>query len=166
MIVTQQQQHSNMSNTNNNNNYINVNASNNSPILQNSLIINSNHQHVHQSNMNYNIISGGIQILNNDTQNTATFYQQRLQYNQQRVIIGSGVLGTADVGNEANNLISNASLGIHSTNALAHHMKSRNNRLMKNNGLNNNFYRSSGIYLVQKQHAFCISITLQPLRLI
>lgn len=86
-------------------------------------------------------------MLNNEIQNAAAFYQQQHQFmphHQQRVVGGDG-----------NVLInSNAmpsSLVNHPTNGLAQHMKSRNNRLMKNNGLNNNFYRSSGIF-------YCIAI--------
>jgi hypothetical protein len=132
-----------MSNANNtNNNYINASASTNSPILHNNHIINNNHQHLHQSsNMNYGIISGGAsQMLNNEIQSATAFYQQQHPFTQHQ---RGGV--------EGNTLISGtvpSSLISHSGNGLAQHMKSRGNRLMKNNGLNNNFYRSSGILVV------------------
>lgn len=135
-----------MSNANNNN-YISPSAvANNSPVLHNNHIMNNNHQHLHQSNLNYNIGSSSGQMLNNEIQSTAGFYQHQHQFmpHHQRV-----------VGADGNMLInSNAmppSLVNHSTNGLAQHIKSRNNRLMKNNGLNNNFYRSSGIF-------YCIAI--------
>lgn len=143
-MIQQQQQHHHMSNANNtNNNYINANASNNSPILHNNHIINNNHQHLHQSsNMNYGIISGvggASQMLNNEIQNATTFYQQQqhpfMQHQRGGVVEGNTLIG----GTVPSSLIS------HSGNGLAQHMKSRGNRLMKNNGLNNNFYRSSGI---------------------
>lgn len=141
-----QQQHHHMSNANNNNNnnYINVNASNDSQILHNNHIINNNnHQHMHQSSINYGIIGGGggagNQMLSNNN-DTTVFYQQQHQFMQHQ-----------RSGEDANALITNAlnsSLGSHSAdNGLSQHMKSRSNRLMKNNGLNNNFYRSSGICL-------------------
>lgn len=152
-----QQQHHHMSNANNNNNnnYINVNASNDSQILHNNHIINNNHQHMHQSSINYGIIGGGggagNQMLSNNN-DTTVFYQQQHQFMQHQ-----------RSGEDANALITNAlnsSLGSHSAdNGLSQHMKSRSNRLMKNNGLNNNFYRSSGICL------YCIAICVCILNL-
>lgn len=148
MIMAQQQQH-HQHITNANNNYINVSASNTSPILQhNNHIMNNNHQHLHQqSNMNYGIISGGVgsQILNNDIQNATTFYQHQFMQQHQRT-------GSSD----GNALISNTmSASLASNNGLAQHMKTRSNRLMKNNGLNNNFYRSSGIFYCT---AICVCV--------
>lgn len=140
--LQQQQQHHHMSNANNN--YINVNASNNSPLLHNNHIINNNHQHMHQSNTNY-----GNQMLSNDT---SAFYQQQHQFMQHQ-----------RSGDDTNALITNtlnSSLGNHpANNGLTQHMKSRSNRLMKNNGLNNNFYRSSGIFYCI---AICVCVVLYP----
>lgn len=115
----QMQQQHHLSNANNN--YINSNASvmnanNTSPILH-SNHINNNHHHLHQTNANF-----GGQMLSGDVQNT-TYYQQQHPFLQRN----------------GDNMIINSST---STNGLSH-MKTRN-RLMKNNGLNNNFYRSSG----------------------
>ncbi|KAG5684962.1 hypothetical protein PVAND_014167 [Polypedilum vanderplanki] len=138
----QQQPHHHMS-SNTNNNYINTsmmnvvnNTANLSPILHNNHIINNNHQHLHHQtsmNMNFagNAISSGVvggQMLNNDMQSVNYYQQQQHQFlhqqQQQQQIVG------------------------HTTNGLAQHMKTRN-RLMKNNGLNNNFYRSSGTRTIQ-----------------
>lgn len=118
----QMQQQHHLSNANNN--YINSNNTGNvSPILHNNHIINNNHQHLHQTNMNF-----GAPMLSNEIQN-ATYYQQQHSFMQhQRGVGGDGMI--------INNTMSTGT----STNGL---MKSRS-RLMKNNGLNNNFYRSSG----------------------
>lgn len=131
----QQQQHHHIS-SNANNNYINSNSSNmmnavnnSSPILHNSHIINNNHQHLHQSNMNFG--SNGGQMLNNDLQN-ATYYQQQHQFIQQQQRDGTVMINNSIVGHVG-----------HPTNGISQHMKNRS-RIMKNNGLNNNFYRSSG----------------------
>jgi hypothetical protein len=126
----QMQQQHHLSNANNN--YINSNASMNntgniSPILHNNHIINNNHQHLHQTNVNF----GSGPMLSNEIQN-ATYYQQQHPFmHHQRS--GDGML--------INSSMMTASTAT-STNGLA--LKTRN-RLMKNNGLNNNFYRSSGI---------------------
>lgn len=124
----QMQQQNHLSNANNN--YINSNASmmnanntaNISPILHNNHIINNNHQHLHQTNMNF-----GGQMLSNDIQN-ATYYQQQHPFLQHQRSDGSMLIN--------NTMMTSSASG---TNG---HIKSRN-RLMKN-GLNNNFYRSSG----------------------
>ena len=121
----QMQQQHHLSNTNNN--YINSNAANNgtdniSPILHNNHIINNNHQHLHQ---NFG------QNLNNEIQN-ATYYQQQHPFMQR----------TGDGSMMINNTMMTSSGGGAGTNGLAH-MKTRN-RIVKNNSLNNNFYRSSG----------------------
>jgi hypothetical protein len=117
----QMQQQHHLSNANNN--YINSNAglmsaaSNGtdvSPILHNNHIINNNHQHLHQS-FGPN--------LSNEIQN-ATYYQQQHPFMQRAG--GDGMMINAGAG----------------TNGLGH-IKTRN-RLVKNNSLNNNFYRSSG----------------------
>ena len=130
----QMQQQHHLSNANNN--YINSNAginatnstSNISPTLHNNHIINNNHQHLHQTNMNF---GGNGQMLSNEIQNT-TYYQQQHSFMQR-----AG-------GNGENMMINNAMMTSSSgANGLSH-IKTRN-RLMKNNGLNNNFYRSSGI---------------------
>lgn len=78
--------------------------------------------------------SNGGQMLSNDLQNTTTYYQQHHQFMQQQ-----------QQQRDASVMINNSmSLGHnHPTNGIAQHMKNRS-RLMKNNGLNNNFYRSSG----------------------
>lgn len=128
----QMQQQHHLSNANNN--YINSNAgmmnSNNtaniSPILHNNHIINNNHQHLHQTNVNF-----GGQMLSGDVQN-ATYYQQHSFMQHQRS--GDSMI--------INNTMMTSSSAAGS-NGLSH-IKNRN-RLMKNNGLNNNFYRSSGI---------------------
>ncbi|XP_070506082.1 neurobeachin isoform X4 [Chironomus tepperi] len=136
----QQQQHHHIS-SNANNNYINANSSNmmnsvnnTSPILHNSHIINNNHQHLHQSNMNFG--SNGGQMLNNDLQN-ATYYQQQHQFIQQQQRDGTVMINNSIVGHVG-----------HPTNGISQHMKNRS-RIMKNNGLNNNFYRSSGTRTIQ-----------------
>lgn len=114
---------------------------NTSPILHNSHIINNNHQHLHQSNMTFGSSNGG-QMLNNDLQNATAYYQQQHQFMQQQQ-------------RDGNVMINNSmSLGHnHPTNGIAQHMKGRS-RVMKNNGLNNNFYRSSGTKL-DVQNACC-----------
>lgn len=108
-----------------------MNANNTSPILHNNHIINNNHQHLHQTNMNF---SG--QMLSNDVQN-ATYYQQQHPFMQHQ--------------RNGENMIINSTMGSSGANGLSH-IKTRN-RLMKNNGLNNNFYRSSGIH---NSRSFCI----------
>lgn len=126
-----QQQH-HLSNANNN--YINSNAgmmnanstANISPILHNNHIINNNHQHLHQTNVNF-----GGQMLSGDVQN-GTYYQQHPFMQHQR---------TGDSMIINNTMMTSSSAA--GSNGLSH-IKNRN-RLMKNNGLNNNFYRSSGI---------------------
>jgi hypothetical protein len=157
-IQQQQQQQSHHHLSNANNNYINANASmmnvnntaNISPILHNNHIINSNnnnnnnnnnHQHLHQTNMSYG------QMLSNDIQG-ATFYQQQQQQQQQQHQFMQHSRAS-----DGNVLINNTipSLVGHNTNGLAH-IKARN-RLMKNNGLNNNFYRSSGILISSRCYA-------------
>jgi hypothetical protein len=123
----QMQQQHHLSNANNN--YINSNASMNntsgniSPILHNNHIINNNHQHLHQTNVNF-----GAPMLSNEIQN-ATYYQQQHPFMQHQRGVGGDSM-----------IINNTTSTGTSTNGL---MKSRS-RLMKNNGLNNNFYRSSG----------------------
>lgn len=145
-MAAQQQQLHHMSNANNNN-YISPNAvANNSPVLHNNHIMNNNHQHLHQS---YSLGSGG-QMLSNEIQSAAAFYQQQHQFmpHHQRV-----------VGADGNVLINSSAVPVnHSTNGLAQHMKTRNNRLMKNNGLNNNFYRSSGIFLLCSHLCVCVHL--------
>lgn len=148
----QMQQQHHLSNANNN--YINSNAgmmnANISPILHNNHIINNNHQHLHQTNMNF-----GGQMLNNDIQN-ATYYQQQHPFIQHQRS-GDGML--------INNTMASG------TNGVAH-IKNRN-RLMKNNGLNNNFYRSSGtnekkplfsstFLFASLQHRFTVCVFLLP----
>ncbi|CRK90982.1 CLUMA_CG004671, isoform B, partial [Clunio marinus] len=133
----QQQQQHHLSNANNN--YINSNAnmmnSNNSgnisPILHNNHIINNNHQHLHQTSMNF---SG--QMLSGDVQNSSYYQQQHpfIQHHRN----GDGMIINGSMMNS-----STAS----GTNGLSH-IKNRN-RLMKNNGINNNFYRSSGTRTIQ-----------------
>lgn len=125
----QMQQQHHLSNANNN--YINSNASmmnvnstaNISPILHNNHIINNNHQHLHQTNVNF----GGGQMLSGDVQN-ATYYQQQHPFMQHQ--------------RNGDNMMINSSSSTAAANGLSH-IKNRN-RLMKNNGLNNNFYQSSG----------------------
>lgn len=114
----QQQQH-HLSNANNN--YINTDHL--SPILHNNHIINNNHQHLHQ---NFG------QNLSNETQNT-NYYQQQQHPFMQRASSNEGMM--------INNMTSSGAAS--GANGLSH-IKTRN-RLIKNNGLNNNFYRSSGI---------------------
>lgn len=136
----QMQQQHHLSNANNN--YINSNAgsmmnatnstSNISPILHNNHIINNNHQHLHQTNMNF----GSGQMLNNEIQN-ATYYQQQHSFMQRA---GGGGGGESMMINNA--MMTSSSGAAVGANGLSH-IKTRN-RLMKNNGLNNNFYRSSG----------------------
>lgn len=127
----QMQQQHHLSNANNN--YINSNAgmmnanstANISPILHNNHIINNNHQHLHQTNVNF-----GGQMLSGDVQN-ATYYQQHPFIQHQRT--GENMI--------INNTMMTSSSAV-GTNGLSH-IKNRS-RLVKNNGLNNNFYRSSG----------------------
>lgn len=109
------------------------NTANISPILHNNHIINNNHQHLHQTNMNF-----GGQMLSNDIQN-ATYYQQQHPFMQHQ--------------RNGENMIINNTMSASGTNGLSH-IKNRN-RLMKNNGLNNNFYRSSG---TNKQTTFSRSL--------
>lgn len=93
-----------------------------SPILHNNHIINNNHQHLHQ---NFG------QNLSNEIQNT-TYYQQQHPFMRAgggEMMINNTMMTSSGAGSGANGLS---------------HNKTRN-RLMKNNGLNNNFYRSSGI---------------------
>lgn len=82
--------------------------------------------------------NNGGQMLTGDLQNATAYYQQQHQFMQQQQRDGSVMINNS------------MSLGQgHPTNGIAQHMKNRS-RLMKNNGLNNNFYRSSGtkIYLM------------------